>query len=152
MKKWLKIVVIVFFVVFLAIQLHRPARINPEINPAEEIVALPETVDSIMKISCNDCHSNKTDWRWYSNISPISWEMVDHVTEGRQNLNFSIWNTYEAEKKDRKLEEICEQIDTREMPLPSYLRVHWGAKLSDEQIKTVCNWTETEREKLKASL
>ena len=151
MKKWLKIFVLALFVIFIAIQFYRPARINPEINPADEIAGVPENVGKILQTSCSDCHTNKTDWIWYSNIAPVSWKMVEHVNEGRQHLNLSIWNTYETKKKDRKLEEICEQVEIREMPLPSYLWIHWGAKLSDENIKILCDWTETEREKLKSA-
>lgn len=149
MKKWLKISVIVLFVGFLAIQFYRPARINPDTNPAEEIAGVPENVDKILQKSCNDCHTNNTDWRWYSNIVPVSWKMVEHVEDGRKHLNFSVWNTYEAKKKEHKMEEICEQVETREMPLPSYLWVHWDLKLTDGEIKTLCDWTNAEREKLK---
>ena len=151
MKKAIKIIVIVIAVGFLAIQLYRPAKVNPATNPAEEIAGLPENVDKIFQKSCNDCHTNNTNWRWYSNIAPVSWKMVEHVEEGRKELNFSIWNTYEMKRKDHKLDEICEQVDTREMPLPSYLWVHWDLKLSDDEIKTVCDWTKSEREKLKSS-
>ncbi len=33
------------------------------------------------------------------------------------------------------------------MPLPSYLWVHWDAKMSDADIKTLCDWTEAEKNK-----
>lgn len=151
MKKILKIIVFVLFVAFLAIQIYRPARVNPETNPAEEIAGVPENVGKILQTSCNDCHTNNTDWIWYSNIAPVSWKMVEHVEDGRKHLNFSIWNTYENKKRDHKFEEICEQVETREMPLPSYLWIHWGAKLDDDQIKTVCDWANSEREKLKGT-
>lgn len=149
MKKILKIIVIALFAAFLAIQFYRPARVNPEINPTEEIAGVPENVDKILQKSCNDCHTNNADWIWYSNIAPISWKMVEHVDEGRKEMNFSVWNTYKTKRKDHKLEEICEQVETREMPLPKYLWIHWGAKLTDEEIKTLCDWTKAEREKLK---
>lgn len=150
MKKAFKTVVIVLFVGFLAIQFYRPLRNNPETNSAEEISGIPENVGKILQKSCNDCHSNNTDWRWYSSIAPMSWKMIEHVEEGRSELNFSIWNTYKTERKDRKLEEICEQVENREMPLPSYLWVHWNLELADEEIKILCEWTKREREKLKS--
>lgn len=151
MKKILKITVIVLFAAFLAIQFYRPARENFEINPAEEIAGVPENVDKIFQKSCNDCHTNNTDWIWYSNIAPISWRMVEHVDEGRKELNFSVWDTYKAKRKDHKLEEICEQVETKEMPLPKYLWINWDAKLNDEEIKTLCDWANSEREKLKGT-
>jgi hypothetical protein len=59
-------------------------------------------------------------------------------------MNFSLWNTYEARRKKRKFEEICEQIETRAMPLPSYLWIHRDAEMSEDEIKTLCDWTKME--------
>jgi len=49
-----------------------------------------------------------------------------------------------------ELEREVEQIESKEMPLPSYLWIHRGAKLSVEEIKTLCDWTNQERRKLSA--
>jgi hypothetical protein len=81
----------------------------------------------------------------------MSWGMVEHVNDGRRHLNFSEWASYDARRKGKKLEEICEQVESREMPLDQYVWVHWDAKLSAEEIKTVCDWTENERAKLESS-
>jgi hypothetical protein len=77
--------------------------------------------------------------------------MVNHVNDGRKELNFSEWGTYESRRKRRKLDEICEQVQTKEMPLNQYVWVHWDAKLSDAEIKAVCDWTVAERLKLENS-
>ena len=47
--------------------------------------------------------------------------LQQHIDEGRAELNFSVWNTYDAKKKARKLDEICEtkrgeEELTREIP------------------------------------
>ncbi len=68
-----------------------------------------------------------------------------------RNLNFSEWGTYETRRKRKKLDEVCEQITTKEMPLPSYLWIHRDAKLSDEDIKTLCDWAKAERARLENS-
>lgn len=151
MKKVLKIIAVVLFIVFIAIQFFRPDFTNPTVNQAETMEAsmqIPENVEAILTTSCKDCHSNETKYPWYSYVQPSAWFLADHIEEGRRELNLSVWNTYEVRRKKRKLSEICEQAESREMPLPSYLYIHWDAKLSDEQIKILCDWTKQEGEKI----
>ena len=144
MKKALKIVAVVLAVAFAAMQLIRPDFVNPPVNQAETLAAtasVPENVRSILDRSCADCHSHETRYPWYSYVQPSAWFLADHIAEGRAELNFSVWNTYPASRKKRKLEEICDQVQSREMPLPSYLWMHGEARLSDADIKTLCDWT-----------
>lgn len=151
MIKVLKIVVIMLFVAFILIQFYRPDFINPPINADQTIEAttqVPEPVEAILTRSCNDCHTNKTVYPWYSKIAPSSWFLANHIKEGRGELNFSEWKSYETRRKRRKLDEVCDQVKSREMPLPSYLWIHWGAKLSDDEIKTLCDWAEAESSRL----
>lgn len=153
-KKILKVVVIIVFIAFIGIQFIRPDFNNPPVVAAETLEAstqVPENVEGILTRSCADCHSNKTNYPWYSKIQPSANFLAGHISEGRRELNFSVFNTYEARKKSRKLEEMCEQVQSREMPLPSYLWIHRSAKLSDDEIKTLCDWTESERARLGAA-
>ncbi|CAN5703084.1 heme-binding domain-containing protein [soil metagenome] len=152
--KYVKIAVVVLFVAFVAIQFYRPDFTNPPVVESENLFAadyMPENVKAILVRSCSDCHSNETVYPWYSYIVPSSWFLADHIEYGRSEMNFSKWNTYETKRKDHKLEELCEMVESREMPLPSYLWIHRDAKLSDEEIKTLCEWTKQEREKLKSA-
>lgn len=151
MKKALKIVAVALFALFVSIQFIRPEMTNPPIVAEQTLEAnaqIPEKTRSILARSCSDCHSNDTNYPWYAQIAPASWFLADHIKEGRRELNFSEWGNLSAQRKARKLEEICEQTQIREMPLPSYLWIHRGAQLSDEEIKTICEWTESERAKM----
>jgi Haem-binding domain len=151
-KNILKIIAIAVFIGFVAIQFIRPEKINPEIEQKNTLNAstnVPENVRLIFKRSCNDCHSHETVFPFYSNIAPISWKVVEHINDGRKHLNFSIWNTYEANKKKRKLEEICEEMQSGEMPMSEYTLIHRDAILSAEDIKIVCDWTIIEVEKFR---
>jgi hypothetical protein len=153
-KRIVKIVIIVLAVVFVAIQFYRPDRTLPPENPAETLEAstkVPDDVDMILNRSCADCHSNRTTYPWYSNVSPFSWFLANHIAEGRRELNLSVWNTYEIKKKTRTLGDICEQVEDGEMPLPSYLWIHWDAKLKPGEAKILCDWTETEKNRLEDS-
>ena len=149
MKKILKIVLIVLAVAFVIAQFIRPDQANPAINPAETVeasVQVPDNVEAILKRSCNDCHTNTTTYPWYSQISPFSWFLNNHIQDGRRELNWSVWNTYAAKKKSHKLEEVCEQVKTGEMPLPSYLWIHRDAVLQDGDANILCDWANQVRQ------
>lgn len=94
--------------------------------------------------ACADCHSDHTDWPWYSHVVPVSWWIRQHVREGRQNLNFSEWEKYSAKQKRDKLESICGAIATGRMPPRLYIFMHPEAKVTEEDKGTVCDWVEAE--------
>jgi cytochrome c551/c552 len=146
--KWLAIGLIVLLI---AIQFVRPARTNPFVNQSQSIEAhtqMPPEVAAILDRACRDCHSNKTVWPWYSNMAPVSWWMIDHVNHGRTHLNYSEWGKLKRDDQDKSLREICDEVFDGAMPLPSYLPMHPAAKLSEQDKKTLCDWTAKERERL----
>jgi hypothetical protein len=149
--KILKWIAIVLTVIFIGIQFVRPARTNPAVNPAQTIEAhtqMTPEVASIFDRSCRDCHSNKTVWPWYTHVAPVSWWMTDHVNQGRKDLNLSEWGQLPHDRQDRKLRDICDEVEEGMMPLSSYLPMHPTARLSEQDKKTLCDWTKAQREKL----
>lgn len=148
MKRIIKIALIVLAAAFLIAQFIRPDQTNPPVNAAETLessMPVPANVGEILKRSCSDCHSNTTVYPWYSQVSPASWFLQDHIREGREEMNFSVWNTYQPKKRAKKLEEICEQVQEGEMPLPSYLWIHRDAALSEGDVKVLCDWANETR-------
>lgn len=151
--KWVKRIVIALVVVLAGIQAVRPDLTTPPIDPSEDITAtgmMTPQIAQIFERSCNDCHSYRTTWPWYSQIAPVSWWLVDHVRDGRRHLNFSTFATYEPKKQEHKLEETCDEVRSGEMPLESYLPLHPKAKLSDADRDAICRWTDQQRMMLKA--
>jgi len=151
MIRVLKIITIIVVVLFLGIQVVRPARTNPAVDESQTIFArtqMTPSVAAILNRSCNDCHSNKTVWPWYTQLAPVSWWLSNHVNEGRHNLNYSEWGHLNADRQERKLRQICDQVQDGNMPLSSYLPMHPKARLSEEDKKTLCDWTEAERQRL----
>jgi hypothetical protein len=150
--KVLRVILILVVIVFIAIQFNRPARTNPPVDESQTIHArmnVPPQVNAILERSCRDCHSNKTVWPWYTNVAPVSWFIVDHVNEGREHLNLSQWGKLNKDRQDKKLREVCDEVTGGNMPLSSYTPLHPGSTLSGEDIKTLCDWTSAERERLK---
>lgn len=93
---------------------------------------VPATIKNRLQVSCYDCHSNNTDYPWYSKIQPAAWFLEDHIQEGKDELNFNEWAEYSDRRKNSKLRSIISQIEEDEMPLDSYTLIHRDAILSDE--------------------
>jgi hypothetical protein len=68
-------------------------------------------------------------------------------------LNFSTFTKLPIAVQNHKLEEVIEQTEEKEMPMPSYtyLGLHSNANLSEEQRNLLINWAKGEMAKLKAS-
>lgn len=156
MRVVLKIVewiVIVLACGFLIIQLWRPARTNPPVDQAQTINMHQQVnpqVAAILDRSCQDCHANTTRWPWYTNIAPVSWFIADHVDEGRKHLNLSEWGKLPPSRRQKKLQEICEQVEEGFMPLGSYTPLHPGSELSPADKKALCDWANVERSRVMA--
>ena len=147
-RKILKIIVLIIATAFIAIQFFGIDRTNPPINDGETLesaVTVPADISMILARSCNDCHSHKTTYPWYAYLQPSGWFLQDHIEHGREELNFSIFNTYSADKKSKKLDEICEEVSNGRMPLPSYLWIHYDAAVSESEARALCQWAEGER-------
>jgi hypothetical protein len=145
-------ILIAVLVAFIIMQAFRPTKNNGSITtPGKTASALiiPANVDNIMKTSCYDCHSNKTNYYWYHEIMPLGWWLNHHVEDGKKHLNFSELSSYNKKKLDHKLEETSKEVLEGKMPLSSYTLVHQDAKLSADQIKIITDWVAVERSKLK---
>jgi hypothetical protein len=146
--------VIVGAACFVVSQFFGQAKTNPATDASQSIesrLQVTAQVAAIFERSCNDCHSNKTRWPWYSNVAPVSWFVIDHVNHGRRHLNFSDWGRYTSRDVDGMLKEICQEVKAGEMPLSSYTPLHPGSKLSTEDVKVLCDWTAAERTRISSS-
>jgi len=130
------IVLIGLVVALFGAQAIRPAKTNP---PATNPLSIGDPhVESILRRSCFDCHSNETRWPWYSEVAPVSWQIASHVKDGRKHVNFSDWNEAKAVKR---FGEICEEVEDGEMPMTSYLLMHGDARLTAEDVAALCTWS-----------
>lgn len=98
------------------------------------------TTPEVLQRACGNCHSNRTQWPWYSQVPPVSWWIDRDVRQGRRKLNFSEWGTYSAKQKIDKMDSICGLISTGRMPPWVYTTLHPEARLRDEDKKTLCAW------------
>lgn len=120
------------FAVFLLIQLFPYGRdhANPPVTASPQFQGAQ--TEKLFSTSCGDCHSNLTEWKWYSNVAPVSWLVQSDVDEGRATMNFSEWD-----QPQPAVDELGEQITEGEMPPGKYTLLHSDAKLTDAEKKAL---------------
>ena len=127
---------------FVGIQFFHPKGNNSkdETNYIGKKFPVPDSVQAILKVACNDCHSNNTHYPWYSKIQPVDWWLNNHIVDGKRHFNFSEFSVYPLKKQYRKIQEVIEQVDSSEMPLESYTIIHKDAILDARQKEQVMAW------------
>ena len=73
-------------------------------------------------------------------MAPVKWLVINDIKEGREELNFSEWQKLEKREQIKMLEEIKEEVEGGNMPLPIYTIMHRDARLSDEQKIRLSEW------------
>ncbi|MBU6157906.1 MAG: heme-binding domain-containing protein [Bacteroidetes bacterium] len=139
---------------FIIIQFMRPERnegIGSKNDDIQFAFQVNQSVHSILKRSCYDCHSDHTSYPWYANVQPAGWWIQHHIEEGKSHLNFSTFKTYTPAEMDHKLEEIKEVIEENEMPLKSYRLLHSKASLSENEKQALLSWVTESRKRLNLS-
>ena len=129
-----RIIGIASIVFLVAAQLAEPGWHNHRVDPSQTIesqMQVPANVLGILNRACQDCHTDKTQWRWYAYIAPMSWLQVADVQSGRYMMNLSQWGRATPAQKADHLKEICKQVQEGDMPLWYYKPLHPASWLSD---------------------
>jgi len=150
MKNFIKVLSIFLVVTFGIIQFFKPEKnnIEPDSNHLFNQAELPGEIQAIFKNACLDCHSNQTNYLWYHKIAPVSWMINNHIVEGKKELNLSEWGQMSKMDKISKLDKICSEVEHEKMPIKAYVFMHKNAKLSEEQVASLCVWTEKMSEEI----
>ena len=138
-------------IALIVIQFIQPARnINGPASSTDLLntFMVPEELQKILTTSCYDCHSNNTNYPWYSRIQPFSWLLADHIRKGKSDLNLSEFGLYSSRRKITKLKGIENSIKNGTMPLSSYTLMHKNAKLSKNEKALILDWTSKVRDSL----
>ena len=132
MKKFIVFIV----VVLIGIQFIPIERTNPPV-PSE--IDAPANIKAIFKKACYDCHSNETNWAWYTKVAPASFLAVKDVEDGRKHLNFSEWGNY-TNKTQKMKEEIWDEVREEQMPPWQYKIFHSDKVLTQDEKDQVRSW------------
>jgi hypothetical protein len=103
-------------------------RTNPPQRFAETV--LSQEADAVLRRACFDCHSHETRYPWYSYMPVASLVLAQHVREGREKVNFSLWGTMSAGARAEAIEESLETVADGSMPTWDYPLLHPEARLT----------------------
>jgi hypothetical protein len=129
-----------------------PVRQQSSDRPLLTGAEAPSGITHLIGRACQNCHSERTEWPWYSAIAPVSWMIEQDVSSARMHMNLSRWQDYTMEQKIVLLTKLAVEVRNREMPLPKYVKLHPEARLSAEDIRQLDSWAGGERSRLKAFL
>jgi hypothetical protein len=147
MKRIFKSILWILLIVLVGAQFFQIDKTNPPHDPATDFLSTynpPAEVSEMFKNACYDCHSNLTQYPWYTHIQPVGIWIKNHINGARHSMNFSIWTTYNGEDKAELLKEIAGEVQKGKMPLPSYTWGHKSAKLTQAQRETLVNWVKSQ--------
>ena len=148
MRKTIRIVLIILLIALIIIQFFRPKKNISQGIAATDIstkYTIPDTVQDLLKVACNDCHSNNSRYPWYWNIQPVMWFMNGHIDEGKRHLNFSVYTTYPIWRQYKQFDNISKEVKGGDMPLTSYTLIHRDAILTDAQKLAIEDWAAANR-------
>lgn len=136
----MKRILLILLGLFLLAQLIQPDRSVPAIDPRNDMLAVtgaPADIQQLVIGACYDCHSYKTTDPWYGGITPVNFIMQHHINEGREVLNFSLWDRYACTEAAG---ENGESIQEGEMPPGYYRFMHDHGDLSTAQQQQLVSW------------
>ena len=133
----MKIFFSILLFALIAIQFVHINKANPKVRTD---LQAPGKIKKILKESCYDCHSNETDWPWYSGVAPVSWFITGQVNDGRKRLNFSEWKVRPRSKAKEIKKKIYDKISKGEMPLQSYIYLHPASEITFNELQEIKKW------------
>jgi uncharacterized membrane protein len=101
---------------------------------------VPVPVRAILERACQDCHSEKTVWPWYSHIAPIARQIHSDVERGRAFMDLSKWNDFTESERSGYRAAIGAAVQNHVMPPPKYVWLHPEARLSSDELELVKAW------------
>lgn len=139
--------------ILASVFVHRlPHEVSDQASPPLLLGAdTPLSVAGVLSNACVNCHSEKTQWPWYSRVAPVSWLLENDVKHARQHLNLSRWDALQEVDQRMLLTAIATVIENHEMPPHRYFVLHPEAKLSADDSVRVIEWTRAERRRLRAA-
>jgi hypothetical protein len=139
----LKKILLVILIAFIVIQFIQPVRNKSgQVLPTDiaKVYNIPDQVQTVLKNACYDCHSNNTNYPWYSNIQPVGWILARHIKNGKSELNFNEFGSYSIRKQKNKFNSVANSLKDGMMPLSSYTLIHKNARLTKDENALIINW------------
>jgi hypothetical protein len=141
-------------VIFASVLVHPsgPVKATKSVKPLLADADIDPVVFEVLERSCQNCHSEKTEWPWYSHIAPMSWLVENDVSQARSHMNLSRWEEYSLDEKEEILARVGAVVRSQQMPPSRYTLIHTNAKLSPAEREQIYGWAHAERKRLKSAM
>lgn len=147
-SKLILAIVVIVFVLLQIVPSGRPETTMENNNDLFVNNQIPDSVSTLMRKACFDCHSNESKYPWYAYVAPVSWLVNRDIRKGRKHLNLSEWESLSKMDKASVLDDLSEAVSEGEMPMPIYVLMHPEAKLTKADRELLVNWAEDFAEQL----
>ena len=107
MKRFARLLGGILVVVLIGIQLIPNQHNSYEPATSDDFIVAykaPQEIESSLRSACYDCHSNQTNYPWYSHIQPFGWIVQNHIDDGMAELNLSEFGKLSQRKKRMKFQ------------------------------------------------
>jgi hypothetical protein len=119
MKKFTLIKVVIASIISFTAFMNYPV----SAQSVQKTKPIPDDVLMIAKKSCTNCHA------------------VPGKEMALMHVNLSKWDTYTIEKQASKATAMCNMITEGKMPPKDFKKKNPGFVLTNEEIKTICDWS-----------
>ena len=126
-----------------------PVKTHVSIRPVFADASIDISTALLFQRACQNCHSERTVWPWYSYVAPVSWLVERDVSSARAQLNLSRWDEYSLPRRETLLATIGAAVRNRQMPPTRFTLVHPEAALSASDKEQIYRWAHAERRRLR---
>lgn len=135
-RTFLSIAWLVGLAVLIASCSSSQQRATATVPSPTDTVSTDSQVNTILQKSCYQCHSTGGSAPWYAAVSPTYLA----ANSARGVLNFSDWQTYDAQTKSEALKNIEASVNGGSMPPRDYTALDHSARLTDDGKQAVLKW------------
>lgn len=101
---------------------------------------VPGEARAVLITKCADCHSDQTRAPFYARFAPVSWLVERDIVEGRRHMNLSRWTALSDDERQTVQAKIVQQVRTGAMPPVQYRIIHWNARITGDDVKSLAAW------------
>ena len=123
MKKLIPVACGIATILIVTTLILNPLTVNSAQQGNEKGTAVPANVMKITEKSCVKCHAE-----------PGTMMALSH-------LNLTKWDNLTAEKQGARAASMCNMVTKGKMPPKGFLEKNPGAVLTQDEIKTICDWS-----------
>jgi uncharacterized membrane protein len=124
------------WLVALAVLIAGCSSSQQSVPSSTNTVSADSQVSTILQKSCYQCHSTGGSAPWYAAVSPTYLA----ANSARGVLNFSDWQTYDAQKQSDALKNIEASVNGGSMPPGDYTALDHSARLTDDEKQALLKW------------